>query len=152
MMELSFLHTDGSIEVGDVETFGPSGSPLRCQMTFRSDRRSLAFENSDCFECLIDLRHIVEKEGAKVLCNGARRDTYPSGMARDMSNGMVVYQMRHGQHGRTEDVVHTFDPAPAEQIATVDEQRAFFEAWLVSLGWQWRDGKLVPSGRRKSSG
>ena len=148
-LELKISHADGSIEVGDVETAGPSGSPLRCRMTFRSDRRNLTFENSDFFECLIELCQALEKEEAKALCHGARKDTYPSGMARDMSNGMVAYQLELGRHGRTEDVVHIFDPAPAELIGTVREQRDFFEAWLVSLGWQWHDGKLRPSSHQK---
>ena len=58
----------------------------------------------------------------------ARRDTYPSGMARDMGGGMKVYVLCPGQRTRP-DLVETFDDAPSDQIATVEEQRAFADAW-----------------------
>jgi phage tail tape-measure protein len=64
-----------------------------------------------------------------VAVQGARRDTYPSGMARDMGGGMQVYVTRPGRHARREDSVKTLDDAPPDQIATVDQQREFAEAW-----------------------
>jgi hypothetical protein len=82
------------------------------------------------FEALVRLRRQLEPDGLMVAVQGARRDTYPSGMARDMGGGMKVYVMRPGQPGRP-DLVETLDDAPPDQMATVDEQRAFFEAWLA---------------------
>lgn len=60
---------------------------------------------------------------------GARRDTYPSEMARDMGGGMRVYVMQPGRRARREDLVRTLDNASADRLATIDEQRAFAEAW-----------------------
>ena len=71
-----------------------------------------------------------------VAVQGSRRDTYPSGMTRDMGGGMQVYIMRPGLRGRQEDLVRTLDDAPPDLIATVDEQRAFAEAWRAELGRQ----------------
>jgi hypothetical protein len=83
----------------------------------------------DMFEALVRLRRQLEPDGLMVAVQGSRRDTYPSGMARDMGGGMRVYVMRPGLRARPEDLVETLDDAPPDQIATVDEQRAFAEAW-----------------------
>jgi hypothetical protein len=83
----------------------------------------------DMFEALVRLRRQLEPDGLLVAVQGARRDTYPSGMARDMGGGMRVYVMQPGRAARPEDLVRTLDDALPEQIATVDEQLAFREAW-----------------------
>jgi hypothetical protein len=90
----------------------------------------------DMFEALVRLRRQLEPDGLMVAVQGSRRDTYPSGMARDMGGGMQVYITRPGLRARREDLVRTLDDAPREQIATVDEQRAFAEAWRAELGKQ----------------
>ena len=90
----------------------------------------------DMFEALVRLRRQLEPDGLVVAVQGARRDTYPSGMARDMGGGMRVYVMRPGLRARRDDLVGTFDDAPPDQIATVDEQRAFAEAWQAEPGKQ----------------
>lgn len=82
----------------------------------------------DMFEALVRLRRQLEPDGLMVAVQGARRDTYPSGMARDMGGGMKIYVMRPRPSGRPE-LVETLDDASPDQMATVDEQRAFFEAW-----------------------
>jgi hypothetical protein len=83
----------------------------------------------DMFEALIRLRRQLEPDGLMIAVQGARRDTFPSGMARDMGGGMQVYVMRAGQRARLEDLVETLEDAPAELLGTVDEQRAFAQAW-----------------------
>ena len=90
----------------------------------------------DMFEALVRLRRQLEPDGLMVAVQGSRRDTYPSGMTRDMGGGMHVYVMRPGLRGRREDLVKTLDDAPPGQIATVDEQRAFAEAWRAEQGKQ----------------
>lgn len=90
----------------------------------------------DMFGALVRLRRQLEPDGLMVAVQGSRRDTYPSGMARDMGGGMQVYIMRPGLRGRREDLVKTLDDALPDQIATVDEQRAFAEAWRAELGRQ----------------
>jgi hypothetical protein len=46
---------------------------------------------ADMFEALVRLRRQLEPDGLVVAVQGARRDTYPSGMARDMGGGMQIY-------------------------------------------------------------
>ena len=83
----------------------------------------------DMFEALVRLRRQLEPDGLMIAVQGARGDTYPSGMARDMGGAMQVYVMQAGRRARREDLVGTLDNAPADRLATVDEQRAFAEAW-----------------------
>jgi len=82
----------------------------------------------DMFEDLVRLRRQLEPDGLTVAVQGARRDTYPSGMARDMGRGMKVCVLCPGQRTRL-DLVETFDGAPSGQIATAGEQRACAGAW-----------------------
>jgi hypothetical protein len=86
----------------------------------------------DAFEALVRIRRQLEPDGLAVAVQGARRDTYPSGMARDMGGGMKVYSLRLGVPGRPE-LVKTFDDAEPEQLGTVDEQKAFNSEWLADL-------------------
>ena len=90
----------------------------------------------DMFEALVRLRRQLEPDGLMIAVQGSRRDTYPSGMARDMGGGMQVYIMRPGLRGRREDLVKTLDDASPDQIATVDEQRESAEAWRAEQGKQ----------------
>src|SRR5215469_6592337 len=52
---------------------------------------SLQADGPDLFAALQQLRRTLEPLGWVPLCNGARVDCYPSGMARDMGGGMDVY-------------------------------------------------------------
>ena len=90
----------------------------------------------DMFEALVRLRRQLEPDGLMIAVQGSRRDTYPSGMARDMGGGLQVYIMRPGLRGRREDLVKTLDDASPDQIATVDEQRESAEAWRAEQGKQ----------------
>jgi hypothetical protein len=90
----------------------------------------------DVFEALVRLRRQLEPDGLMIAVQGARRDTYPSGMARDMGAGMKVYVLHPGLRGRRGDLVETLDDALPDELATVDEQRAFRDAWLAERGKQ----------------
>lgn len=89
----------------------------------------------DAFEALVRLRRQLEPDGLMVAVQGARRDTYPSGMARDMGGGMKVYILQLGVPGRP-DLVETLDDAMPEQLGTVDEQKAFNSVWLADRAEQ----------------
>jgi hypothetical protein len=90
-------------------------------------------EAGDLFDCLVKIRMDLEMDGAKILCNGARLDAYPSPMARDMGGGRKVYLMRMGEVAQHEDLVGTFDEAPVEKIGSVADQRSFYLSWLKSV-------------------
>ena len=82
----------------------------------------------DLFEALLMVRREIEPAGWRLALNGARRDTWPSGMQRDMFEGGAVYVFFPDTAKRLEPV-GTFDPAPKELLATVEEQEAAWEAW-----------------------
>ena len=83
----------------------------------------------DQFECLLRIRAELEPLGFHFLVNGARRNVWPSGMAREMGGGKQAYVLVLGQPGRPE-LVDIFEPADESQIALVQEQRDFFQTWL----------------------
>lgn len=87
----------------------------------------------DYFECLLGLREELEPLGYRFLVNGARRNAWPSGMARDMGAGLSAYLLELGKHGSRPPSVRIFEPADEAEIALVDEQRAFYESWLREL-------------------
>jgi hypothetical protein len=87
----------------------------------------------DYFECLLGLREQLEPLGYRFLVNGARRNAWPSGMARDMAAGRSAYLLELGKHDQRPAMVNIFEPADESDIAFVDEQRAFFNAWIGEL-------------------
>lgn len=89
-------------------------------------------DGPDLFAALQDLRKTtLEPLGWIPLCNGARVDCYPSGMARDMGGGQVVYVLpaRRWLRGKLS-LVGTFDPSPKDLVGTVDDQDAYFERFV----------------------
>ena len=49
---------------------------------------------------------------------------------------MQVYVIRPGLPAHPEDLVETLDGAPPDQMASVSEQRAFFDTWRAKSGKQ----------------
>lgn len=88
----------------------------------------------DMFEALVRLRRQLEPEGIMVAVQGARRDTFPSGMQRDMAGGQTVYVLTPGRKGSSEATEDTLADAPIDQLATVDDQHAHWQAWLAEPG------------------
>lgn len=86
---------------------------------------------ADAFAALAGVRRDLEAQGWRLAVAGARRDTYPSGMARDMGGGLKVYVMVEGKPAV--ELVDTFADAPPELLATVAEQEAAFGAWWRSV-------------------
>ena len=82
----------------------------------------------DLFDALVEVRRQLEPDGWLVAVQGARRDTYPSGMARDMGGGASVYVLRLGEPARER--VRTFDDAPPELLGTVEEQRRHYDTFF----------------------
>lgn len=92
---------------------------------------TLEADGPDLFAALQQLRRSLEPLGWLPLCNGARVDCYPSGMAREMGGGTSVYMLSAKRRfGRRLPLVGTFEPAPKEAVGTVDDQDAYFELWL----------------------
>lgn len=84
------------------------------------------------FDSFLSLRRAAEAYDWKILCSGARKDAYPSPRARE-GGGRLVYLLVTGQPAT--ELVDMFSPASANLIVTVEEQEAFYNLWLGSLGW-----------------
>ncbi|MCD4501286.1 hypothetical protein [Chromobacterium vaccinii] len=103
-------------------------------MTIQNTRfGELSFTDSNLFVALSSFRRLLEQEGYLLLCNGARKDAYPSRMTLQMGGGRKVYLLRSGKQAKREDMVDIFDAATIEQVCGVDEQRVAYEEWVRSL-------------------
>lgn len=85
-------------------------------------------QGRDLFDALLDLRRALEADGWRLAVQGARRDTWPSGMLRDQLDGAAVYVLPEDVKEKPE-TVGTFDPAPPDLVVTVAEQEAAWDAW-----------------------
>lgn len=106
---------------------------MTAQLSIDSPELELALQadGPDLFAALQQLRKTLEQLGWFPLCNGARVDCYPSGMARDMGGGAGVYMLSARRHLRRRlPLIGTFEPAPKEAVGTVDAQDAYYDRWL----------------------
>ncbi|WP_395780906.1 hypothetical protein [Aquidulcibacter sp.] len=88
-------------------------------------------EGNDLFDALINLRKELEGKGVRLLCAGARRDAFPSGMARSMGGARKAYIFELGKSAT--ELVDIFADAVPDQVCTVDEQQRLRQQWIASL-------------------
>jgi hypothetical protein len=93
----------------------------------------IIFTAPDLFDALVAFRIYLEERGYFLLCNAARRDAYPSRMAREMGGGREVYLLRMGRQARMSDLVDSLGEASLDLVATVAAQKAAYEDWLDSF-------------------
>ena len=91
------------------------------------------FRGTDLFAALQSLRGELEGLGIIICCNGARKDAWPSSMSRDMHGAQRLYVLRKGEPGDLQSLVEIFDDASLDVVATVREQREFYDAWVDSM-------------------
>jgi hypothetical protein len=85
------------------------------------------FDASDYYECLRAFRQVIEPEGFRVLCQGARPNVRPSGMSAQ-AGALLSYVHILGQPALTKDLVRTFDPVEdIALVSTVAEQ----DEWMA---------------------
>lgn len=89
------------------------------------------YEGEDLFECMVGLRLALEGIGARILCAGARRDVYPSGMSRQMAGGRIAYKLRIAEPAA--DRVDIFDVVDGDSVGTIEEQREYYKTWQKSI-------------------
>ncbi|WP_405673924.1 type VII secretion system-associated protein [Streptomyces canus] len=82
----------------------------------------------DCFEALTRVREQIEPAGWLLGVNGARRDTWASGMCRGLG-AFQVYRLTPGARLTNADRVQTFHEAPRETLGTIAEQILFEHQW-----------------------
>jgi hypothetical protein len=111
--------------------YGPRHGACHLELIL-DDGRAFTAEASDYFDCLVSVRRDLEAEGLVVCCHGARRDVWPSGMARDMGAGLKAYVLTFGRAPGQGDLISIFAPADRAMIGTVAEQERRFEEWWAS--------------------
>lgn len=89
--------------------------------------------SSDYFEALGELREAVAHVPLMIVCYGASRHVFPSGISRSMSQGTIADKLSVGQPARMADVVNIVESGPDVDVTTVEEQQHFFQHWLASL-------------------
>lgn len=97
------------------------------------DKSFFSLERSNFFDCLIDIRNSLAALNWIILCNGARKDVYPSGMRRQMNKGLMAYQLTFGQAVADSDLVDIFQECSEENITTPELQKVYFEEWFESF-------------------
>jgi hypothetical protein len=87
----------------------------------------------DLFEALIIVRNELHAQGWRIAVQGARRDTWASGMIRNMVGAARVYVLEFGRPIDRPYLVPIFAPANPADIGTPEEQRANYFAWRESV-------------------
>jgi hypothetical protein len=103
----------------------------RIKLNFRDCQ--ITATDRDFFEALCRLREQLAELGLVPMCYGASRNVFPSGMMRDMANGLTAYRMEMGRRGRRGDAVRIFDWGADVDPVSVEIQRQFFDQWLQSF-------------------
>ncbi len=129
-------HTVHLIGGADEETAAVSAtSPERdkCLVSISYRGKAVQAEGTDYFKALQAVRKLMEVDGLIPFCYGASLNVYPSGMSRDMSQGMVAYRTTLGKPTTREDLVRIFDEGFDVIPTYVAQQCEFHEKWVQSL-------------------
>jgi hypothetical protein len=123
----------GGADDDEAATFWESESDGTCRLECEVRGRKISSCAADFFEALCLVRQELEKENLIPFCYGASLNVYPSGMCRDMAQGLVAYRLQRGQQARREDLVRIFDEGHDVIPVRVQMQREHFDEWCASL-------------------
>lgn len=87
----------------------------------------------DLFEAFRVARLALEKDGFIPMVEGARSDSFPSGMARNMGEGEMTYRLIEGKSPDIADLRFLFDTADADDVATVAVQERAVALWRAGI-------------------
>jgi hypothetical protein len=87
--------------------------------------------STDYFESFVYIRSKLAQRNLYPLCYASSRNVWPSGMARDMGQGLAVYKLTMGKPA--EELVNIFDSGSDIDPVTPEVQRAFSKEWAKSL-------------------
>jgi hypothetical protein len=102
-----------------------------CSISLKFRDSQLIASDRDYFEALCRLREQLAGLDLSPLCYGACRNVFPSGMLRDMGDGLRAYRLQLGRRAKP-DVVEIFASGDDLDIVSVETQRQFYDAWLQS--------------------
>ena len=105
----------------------------RCSITIAYRGKTLQADGADYFKAFQEIRGLMEADRLIPFCYGASLNVYPSGMSRDMAQGVVAYRTALGRSTTREELVRIFDEGADVIPSYVAQQREFHEKWLQSL-------------------
>jgi hypothetical protein len=117
---------------GERATFEINDVKNRCLLTCRYRDKTISSDATDFFEALVSIRRQLQADGLAPYCYGASLNVFPSGMARDMGQGLKAYKLTLGKHAKSADLVDIFDEGTGVAPADVDAQEQFYRDWLGS--------------------
>jgi hypothetical protein len=117
---------------GERATFEINDVKNRCLLTCRYRDKTISSDATDFFEALVSIRRQLQADGLAPYCYGASLNVFPSGMARDMGQGLKAYKLTLGKHAKSVDLVDIFDEGTDIAPADVDAQEQFYRDWLGS--------------------
>lgn len=100
-------------------------------MFSEADNFKKIYSAEDMYRCLAKVR--ADFPSIQFLCKGAKINVTPSSMASQMSGGLVAYELTLGKRATRENLVHIFDYEEQNLTNDPEEQRRFYEAWIVSI-------------------
>jgi hypothetical protein len=98
------------------------------------DGRTFAADHELLFSALLEVRRSLEPLGMTLLCQGARRDIWPTGIPVDRGTRTEASLHVFGLPPSAEQFVDIFDPADAADVGAIAEQKAHREGWLAERG------------------
>jgi hypothetical protein len=105
-----------------------------CHITVTSSSLGcLDAKGSSLFDTFCHIRNLAEPKNFKFLCNGARKDAFPSPMLQSAIAATKIYLHRDGSPSTRDDLVDFFGHADFEQIGNVAEQERNHKLWLKTL-------------------
>lgn len=94
----------------------------------------------DLFDALCNLRLQLEAQHIQLCVAGAEVNVYPSTLSRQMGGGRMAYIMAwrpvlrripfFRRFSRKLKLVDIFADVPCDRVGSVEEQQAFFDAWI----------------------
>jgi hypothetical protein len=120
---------DGELATVEANSLGRD----KCVVAVTYRNKTIHGEGRDYFEALREVRKLMEPDRLIPFCYGASLNVYPSGMSREMAQGMVAYRMTLGRPTRREDLVRIFDAGPDVIPAFVAQQSEYFDDWKNSF-------------------
>lgn len=119
------VNKKAKIRLKDIESI------CRLELSYNNGAICIIAEGNDYFSSFVELRRITSY--IKFLCKGAKLNVYPSNMARQVSQGMVAYELTLGKQATRDNIVHIFDFEDENISNTPDEQIEFYKKWVNSL-------------------
>ena len=105
----------------------------RCSITIAYRGKTLEADGPDYFKAFQEIRRLLEADRLIPFCYGASLNVYPSGMSREMTQGMVAYRTTFGRSTTREDLVRIFDEGADVIPSYFAQQHEYHEKWIQSF-------------------